>query len=96
MAEYQLSPAAEDDLESIWVFTCQEWSVNQAEHYIERLTTVFAELARSPKIARSCDDIRPGYRRYSVERHTIYFRITTYGIAVIRILHERMDASCHL
>jgi toxin ParE1/3/4 len=26
----------------------------------------------------------------------IYFRITDYGIAIIRILHERMDAPDHL
>jgi plasmid stabilization system protein ParE len=32
------------------------------------------------------------YRRYRVEWHMIYFRITTYGIAIIRILHGRMEA----
>jgi len=26
----------------------------------------------------------------------IYFRITDYGIAIIRILHERMDVTRHL
>jgi plasmid stabilization system protein ParE len=29
-------------------------------------------------------------------RHMIYFRVTDYGIAVIRILHDRMDAPRHL
>jgi len=38
----------------------------------------------------------PGYRRRSVERHMIYFRITTYGIAIIRILHDRMYAPRYL
>lgn len=32
----------------------------------------------------------------AVERHIIYFRPTGYGIAVIRILHQRMDAPRHL
>lgn len=96
MAEYRLSPAAESDLETIWINTCQEWSIKQAEHYIDRITEVFAELAQSPKIASACDHIRPGYRRYIAERHVIYFRITSYGIAVVRILHDRMDASRHL
>jgi len=26
----------------------------------------------------------------------IYFRVTDYGIAVIRVLHDRMDAPRHL
>jgi plasmid stabilization system protein ParE len=25
-----------------------------------------------------------------------YFRVTAYGIAIIRVLHERMDAPQHL
>ena len=41
-------------------------------------------------------NIRLGYRRRSVERHMIYFRMTDYGIAVVRILHDRMNAARHL
>lgn len=96
MAEYRLTPAAECDLESIWTYTIQRWGVEQANRYTDILTTAFAELAQSPKTAQACDQIRPGYRRRSVERHTIYFRITAYGIAIIRILHNRMDALRHL
>lgn len=92
MAEYRLTPAAERDLETIWTHTLQQWSVEQANRYIDILTAAFAELAQSPKIAPACDHIRSGYRRRNVERHMIYFRITTYGIAVVRILHDRMDA----
>lgn len=96
MAEYRLTPAAERDLETIWTHTRQQWGVEQANRYVDILTAAFAELVRSPKIAPACDHVRPGYRRRNVERHIIYFRITTYGIAVVRILHDRMDAPRHL
>lgn len=92
MAEYRLSPAAERDLEAIWTHTVQQWGVAQASHYLDLLTAAFAELAQSPRTAPACDHIRPGYRRRLVERHMVYFRMTHYGIAVIRILHDRMDA----
>jgi len=46
--------------------------------------------------APACDQIRPGHRRRCIERHMIYFRITDYGIAVMRILPDRMDALRHL
>lgn len=96
MAEYRLTPAAEHDLETIWTYTRQRWDVGQANRYTDILTVAFAELAQSPKTAPACDHIRPGYRRRSVERHIIYFRITAYGIAVVRILHDRMDAPRYL
>lgn len=96
MAEYRLTPAAERDLEAIWTYTLQRWGVEQANRYIDILTAAFAELANSPNTAPACDHVRPGYRRRSVERHMTYFRITGYGIAIVRVLHSRMDASRHL
>jgi len=96
MAEYRLSPAAAHDLESIWKYTRSEWGVEQAERYTDLLAVAFQLLAESPKSAPACDHIRQGYRRRNVARHMIYFRITDYGIVIIRILHERMDAPHHL
>ncbi|MDP3439109.1 MAG: type II toxin-antitoxin system RelE/ParE family toxin [Azonexus sp.] len=96
MAEYRLTPAAEGDLESIWTYTVRQWSIEQADRYIDALTAAFAELADAPKSAPTCDHIRLGYRRRSVEHHMVYFRVTDYGIAVVRVLHERMDAPRHL
>lgn len=96
VAEYRLTPAARQDLENIWIHTHQQWGAGQAHRYTDSLTAAFAELARAPKSVPACDYIRPGYRRRSVEQHMIYFRITDYGIAIVRILHDRMDASRHL
>lgn len=92
MAEYRLTPAARQDLENIWIYTRRQWGAEQANRYTDSLTAAFAELARSPRSVPACDYIRPGYRRRSVERHMIYFRIMDYGIAIVRILHDRMDA----
>ena len=35
MAEYRLSPAAERDLEGIWIYTRKEWGLEQAERDLE-------------------------------------------------------------
>ena len=48
MAEYRLAPAAERDLEVIWAYTVQRWSVEQAHRYIDILTAAFAALASRP------------------------------------------------
>ncbi|HEX8614433.1 MAG TPA: type II toxin-antitoxin system RelE/ParE family toxin [Telluria sp.] len=96
MAEYRLSPAARADLESIWRHTFDRWGIEQAERYIDTLTQAFDDLAETPGIARTCDNIRQGYRRFVVEKHTVYFRITRWGISIIRVLHVKMDAPRHL
>lgn len=96
MAEYRLTPAAERDMEEIWTYTARQWGIEQAHRYTNTLTAAFAELAEAPKTAAACDHIRPGYRRRGVERHLIYFRITGYDIAIVRILHDRMDPPRHL
>lgn len=95
-AEYRLSPAAVRDLEAIWIYTLGRWGIDQAHRYSDEVTAAFEQLATNPLLGAGCDHIRKGYRRSNVGRHVIYFRSTDYGIAVIRVLHDRMDAPRHL
>lgn len=83
-------------MESVWVYSMAEWGLNQTERYIDDLTSAFSFLAKSPKAGKACDNIRTGYRKYSVIRHVVYYRETDYGIEVIRVLHDRMLAPRHL
>lgn len=91
-AEYRLTPAAVRDLENIWRYTLDEWGIEQAHRYTDDLAAAFDQLVLNPQLGTSCDFIREGYRRRRTGHHAIYFQITDYGIAVIRVLHERMDA----
>lgn len=95
-AEARLAPAAERDLEGIWRYTFEIWGADQANRYTDDMTDAFAQLAASPMLGTACDHIRKGYRHASAGRHVIYYRVTDYGIAVIRVLHERMLLARHL
>lgn len=95
-AEFRLSPEAEDDLEQIWLHTFDVWGLEQANRYTDEVVEAFARLAQNPRIGIACDDIREGYRRSGSAQHMIYYRPTGYGIAVIRILHGRMNPPNHL
>jgi toxin ParE1/3/4 len=96
MAEYRFSPAAQRDLDGIFDHTVKQWGLQQALRYTQAIEQMCAQLAQRPNRGHSCDHIRPGYRVASVERHKVFFRPAPYGIAVIRILHDRMDAPRHL
>lgn len=96
MAEYRLSPNAQRDLDGIFDYTVEQWGLPQALRYTDLIEAACAKLAEAPLQSQDCAVIRSGYRRRNVEQHAIYFRVTCYGIAVIRILHQRMDVARHL
>ncbi|MFT4056081.1 MAG: type II toxin-antitoxin system RelE/ParE family toxin [Novosphingobium sp.] len=96
MAEFRLSPRAQRDLESIFDHTAAEWDVDQAIRYTELIQLACIDLANAPLQSSDCSHIRAGYRRRAVGRHVLYFRPADYGVAVMRILHDRMDAPRHI
>jgi toxin ParE1/3/4 len=96
MAEFRFSPGAQRDLDAIFDHSVAHWGLTQAIRYTDFIASTCTELAEAPQQAQGCAHVRPGYRRRGVGRHVIYFRSTSYGIAVIRILHQRMDVARHL
>lgn len=96
MNSNRLIPAARHDLSSIWEYTAERWDAGQAEVYIGELRVAIKRVASQPEYGRACDDIRHGYRRYSVGSYLIFYVEAATGIDVIRILHQRMDPTRYL
>lgn len=96
MVEYRFSPKAQTDIDAIFDYTATRWDLTPALHYTGRIEEACAKLAKTPRQSQDCPAIAAGYRRLPVEQHVIYFRETSYGIAVIRILHQRMEVGLHL
>lgn len=96
MSKYLLSPAAQVDIEEIFDFTYERWGFDQAEDYAHELRRAIERAATNPRIGRSCDEIRLGYRKLSVGSHTLYYRLVDDAIDIVRILHQRMDIDRHL
>lgn len=92
-----LSPAAQADLEHIWEYTSERWGDDQAESYVRDIQRAIERVVDNPLIGRSCDEVRPGYRRHAVGSHTLYYRMASDElIHVVRVLHKRMDVDRHL
>ena len=96
MTRFLLSPRAQSDIEEIWDYTDERWGPEQAEKYVRVLQQAFETIARDPRRGRPSDDIRVGYRRYSVGSHVIFFRVIGGEIDVVRVLHQSMDFDQHL
>ncbi len=96
MSRYRLTPAAQQDLSAIWDFTEERWGARQAETYVYEIAAALERIAEDPRRGRPCDEIREGYRRYGIGGHLVFFTVSTDGVDVIRILHQRMDTTRHL
>lgn len=96
MTEYRLSPAAQADLDGLFDYTVQQWGLEQALRYAQAIADACNRLALAPMQSQDCAHVRAGYRCLPVGRHVLYFRVEGGGIAIIRILHARMDAPRHL
>lgn len=90
---YKISKEAEIDLEKIWLYTFEEWSLEQADYYMDLILDEIEYLAKIPQSGKDYNEIRKGYFRSRVKSHFIFYRINLKEekIEIIRILHERMD-----
>ncbi|MGL5867343.1 MAG: type II toxin-antitoxin system RelE/ParE family toxin [Dermatophilaceae bacterium] len=75
--------------------TQQRWDTAQAETYLSEIEIAIEHTAADPARGRPCDEVRPGYRRYAIGSHLVYYRATPDSVDVIRILHQRMDPTRH-
>ncbi|MCG6137075.1 MAG: type II toxin-antitoxin system RelE/ParE family toxin [Nostoc sp. LLA-1] len=91
MSPFRLTELAKQDLLSIGRYTQKTWGTEQRNRYLTMLDDCFQILARDPHKGRACDEISPGYRRYRIGRHLIFYRENEEYIDIIRILHDRMD-----
>lgn len=92
---YRLYPKAIEDIESIYLYSANEFGIKRTEDYILAIEASFRQLADDPLISRKCDYLRQNLRAFNVGSHVIFLKITNYGIAVIRVLHQSMDYNRH-
>jgi len=97
MVKYDITRRAREDLFSIWEYTVERWSEEQADKYYGELVAGMGKVAATPlKIGKPYDEILPGLRAYHVRKHMVFYIIQDNGRAlIVRVLHERMEYSYH-
>jgi toxin ParE1/3/4 len=96
--KYKITKEALNDLEKIWLYTFETWSLKQADHYFDLLMNEIEYLSENPKSGKDYSEIRNGYFRSRVKSHFIFYKINSKNedIEIIRILHQQMDISSRL
>jgi len=96
--KYKLSKQAEIDLENIWLYTFEEWSIEQADYYYDLIMDEIEYISTNPKSGKDYNDVRKGYFRSRVKSHFIFYKINLKEekVEIIRILHQKMDIESHI
>ncbi len=86
-----ISKKAVSDLEEIWLYTVEKWSIEQADRYYNLICDEFNYICKNINAGKSMEHVRKGYRASKIKSHLIFYRVINNSVEVIRILHERMD-----
>lgn len=93
---YLISPKAQWDLESIWRYTYETWSREQANAYYNQIIEAIELLAEERLSGREVATVRRGYLALAVQSHFVLFKKRSGRLIVVRILHQRMNIAAHL
>ena len=97
MSQYVISEKAIEDINNIWIYTAENWSVAQANRYYNLIFDEIEYIVNNFDMALDFGKIRKSYKYSKVKSHLIFFKKDKMNeIEVIRVLHERMDIESRL
>jgi toxin ParE1/3/4 len=98
MREYRVSKTAAADLLEIGLYTQNKCGITKRNNYLDALQNRFTELAEDPlsTLAMHRDDVKKGVLFSFVNKHIIVFRRYSYGIRVVRVIHQSMNVAQHI
>lgn len=94
--KYKISHEAKRDIENIWLYTLNEWSIQAADRYVRSIMDEILYVADHPNSGTDCSEIRQGYYKARVQSHFIFYRFNNDTIEVVRVLHQQRDIPRHL
>jgi len=90
---YKISIEAKNDIEKIWLYTFENWSLEQADRYFDLIMDEIEYIAENPTSGKDFSDVRKGYLRTQIKSHLIFYKVNKNlnEVEIIRVLHQRMD-----
>jgi len=98
MASHQLviAPAAKNDLKDIFQYGLRQWGQAQSESYLSTIKNQFWLLTQQPLMGIERPELLPDTRSIPIESHTLFYRVISSRVEIIRVLHGRQDPQRHL
>lgn len=68
---FLISEKANQDIERIWLYTCENWSIEQADRYYNLILDEIEFIVENFESGKSVDYIKKGYRASLVKSYII-------------------------
>ncbi len=85
------APQAKRDLLDIWRYYARVASPEIADSILRGIERASEAIGKNPLARRARDDLMAGLRSALVSPHTIFYRVRSRDVEVVRVLHERRD-----
>jgi len=92
MAEYIISEKALEDLNNIWIYMAENWSVKQANRYYNLIVDEIEYVSENFETAKDFGNVRKNYKYSKVKSHLVFYKkAENTEMEIVRILHEKME-----
>lgn len=88
---FDISEKAFEDIENIWLYTVETWSVEQADRYYNLIFNEIEYITKNPFSGKDFSHLRKNYRCSKVKSHLIFYKLGKANVEIIRISHQSMD-----
>lgn len=94
--ELVLTHRAEADLREIWVYSFENWGIQQADRYLDLLGEALQQCGANPDRGKKRGELRPGYRSLLIRKHVIFYTFNDDEVLIQRVLHSSMEPHRHV
>jgi toxin ParE1/3/4 len=91
LAKIRFTHRAREDLLDIWLYVAPQNSEALADAIYDRIEEGCARLAEYPQLGRARPEIAPDARALVIERWLALYRLTEYGVQIVRIIDGARD-----
>lgn len=83
-------------MRDIYQYGLRRWGQAQSDNYLASIKDHLWSLTEQPFMGIERSDLLPNTRSLPIQSHTLFYRVTTMQVEIIRILHGRQDPQRHL
>lgn len=88
---YRLTARALEDLDEIWRYWAETWSITQADRYIDELVRAFEAIAAFPSLGRERPEFSPPVRIHVHLDQLIVYVLSDGHVDILRLLGGRQN-----
>ena len=90
--KYRISGKALEDIDRIWLYTFENWSLEQADRYYRLIYQEIHFIVEDFETGKDIGKVKAGYRQAKMKSHLIIYKRADDGIIeIVRVLHQMMD-----